>query len=479
MKFTNKLNKIDGNIYTVEEELVVSNGKYEGVLAHDNINHATLVVYSGKGLTGDKIDNYVISKLEGQEWKTFIELYHDANVYAIYETEGDIVEAEDINLLQDEINKINSILENGVGGDYSEDIQLLKAKDIELEKSIDIKIANLVDSSPSTLDTLKEIAEALGNDPNFATTITNELSLKANTDYVNNELSKKSNVHSHPYKDINYVPSWNEVSNKPSEFIPSRHNHSYLELSDKPVIPIVDVTRSYVDAELTKKSDIHNHPYKLDSYIPSWNEITNKPTIPTVDVNKAYVDEKLALKSDVHSHPYKSSSYVPSWSEVTGKPSNATQSVNGFMSNIDKIKLDGIQNNANYFSGSYNDLSDKPSFLNPNIRENIPGNWRFSGHQMYLSSHLYRHRYCDSPYVYDHYYQEGDQLNLVTFGILRVSNGEGGYKEFIFGGNGTLTWDNKEIALKGNIPTKMSQLENDIGLGGIPNKFTWSMLRGY
>ncbi|RUT30830.1 hypothetical protein WG29040_23105, partial [Pseudomonas sp. PAMC 29040] len=40
-------------------------------------------------------------------------------------------------------------------------------------------IAALVDSSPAALDTLKELATALGNDPNFATTITTALSLKA------------------------------------------------------------------------------------------------------------------------------------------------------------------------------------------------------------------------------------------------------------------------------------------------------------
>lgn len=40
-------------------------------------------------------------------------------------------------------------------------------------------IANLVASSPAALDTLNELATALGNDPNFATTITNALALKA------------------------------------------------------------------------------------------------------------------------------------------------------------------------------------------------------------------------------------------------------------------------------------------------------------
>lgn len=41
------------------------------------------------------------------------------------------------------------------------------------------EIANLVDSAPATLDTLNELAAALGDDPNFATTISTELGLKA------------------------------------------------------------------------------------------------------------------------------------------------------------------------------------------------------------------------------------------------------------------------------------------------------------
>ena len=39
-------------------------------------------------------------------------------------------------------------------------------------------IANLIDSSPSTLNTLNELASALGDDPNFATTVTNSIATK-------------------------------------------------------------------------------------------------------------------------------------------------------------------------------------------------------------------------------------------------------------------------------------------------------------
>ena len=41
------------------------------------------------------------------------------------------------------------------------------------------EIANLADSAPAALDTLNELAAALGDDPNFATTVTNSLALKA------------------------------------------------------------------------------------------------------------------------------------------------------------------------------------------------------------------------------------------------------------------------------------------------------------
>jgi hypothetical protein len=45
---------------------------------------------------------------------------------------------------------------------------------------VDTAIANLVSSAPSTLDTLNELAAALGNDPNFATTVTNMIAGKEN-----------------------------------------------------------------------------------------------------------------------------------------------------------------------------------------------------------------------------------------------------------------------------------------------------------
>lgn len=43
---------------------------------------------------------------------------------------------------------------------------------------VDTKVSDLIASAPGTLDTLNELAEALGDDPNFATTVTNNLATK-------------------------------------------------------------------------------------------------------------------------------------------------------------------------------------------------------------------------------------------------------------------------------------------------------------
>lgn len=68
---------------------------------------------------------------------------------------------------------------------------------------VDSKVAALVNSAPATLDTLKELADALGNDANFSTTITTKLGEKVDkTTYESDkagfaaktELNNKKNI---------------------------------------------------------------------------------------------------------------------------------------------------------------------------------------------------------------------------------------------------------------------------------------------
>ncbi len=104
VKFSEKLNKIEGNIYVVEEKVELTGGAYNAPLQHDNINPSTLSVYTGPKLTGDKIQSYVLSTPSLTPWKRTIRIYADVpTVYISYEAEGDTVEAEDVNRLQEEI----------------------------------------------------------------------------------------------------------------------------------------------------------------------------------------------------------------------------------------------------------------------------------------------------------------------------------------------------------------------------------------
>lgn len=131
----------------------------------------------------------------------------------------------------------------------------------ELESYADNKISEVIGSAPETLDTLNELAQALGDDPNFATTISNQIGLKA--DQTALDLHKNDNsIHPTPTKQAewdnkisktekgapNGVPtldengkvtssqlppiasSWDTLTGKPSLFPPAAHTHSVSDV---------------------------------------------------------------------------------------------------------------------------------------------------------------------------------------------------------------------------------------------------------
>lgn len=109
--FLEKLNKVDGNIYVIEESVDLKDGVYSGTLEHDNINPMTLTVHTGPKLTGDRIETYALSTPSLTPWKREIRIYADVpRVYISYECDGDTVEAEDINHVQAAINMTQKAL---------------------------------------------------------------------------------------------------------------------------------------------------------------------------------------------------------------------------------------------------------------------------------------------------------------------------------------------------------------------------------
>ncbi len=123
--------------------------------------------------------------------------------------------------------------------------------------------------------------------------------------------------------------TWNAIGDKPSTFTPSSHTHTKSQITDFPSsMPASDV---YAWAKAPSKP----------SY--SWSEVTNKPSTFTPSSHthplSGISDLQASWDALLKAAP---SAYVtrwPSWSEVTSKPSFATVAT----------------------SGSYNDLSNKPS----------------------------------------------------------------------------------------------------------------------
>lgn len=76
-------------------------------------------------------------------------------------------------------------------------------------------IADLVGSAPGTLDTLKELADALGDDPNFATTISTELGAKANS----SDVYSKTDIQNMSYVSTTVLSGCGYITSIPSEYI--------------------------------------------------------------------------------------------------------------------------------------------------------------------------------------------------------------------------------------------------------------------
>ena len=203
-RFTKKLNKKqDDTVYVIEERLVLKDGVYEGVLAHDHIRRESIRIYTGPELSGDEVIQYYLSVPAETPWKLTIKIFSAATaVYVTYETPGDRVEAEDVNHLQDSMVSVQSELDRfkSVADDVSEahfeqleQLAADKADQISVNAALldkadkantytreqtDERIQRVIGAAPEALDTLQELAQALDNDPDFAATMTTQLAGK-------------------------------------------------------------------------------------------------------------------------------------------------------------------------------------------------------------------------------------------------------------------------------------------------------------
>ena len=88
--------------------------------------------------------------------------------------------------------------------------QLVNDSKFQTEEEVKAAIESIIGSAPDVLDTLKEIADALGNDPNFATTITKKLAALA--EQINQEIEDRTEAVSQVQGDLD--TKYQELSSK-------------------------------------------------------------------------------------------------------------------------------------------------------------------------------------------------------------------------------------------------------------------------
>lgn len=195
-------------------------------------------------------------------------------------------------------------------GDYTDLINtptIPSTEGLATETYVQNKIAEVVNSAPGTLDTLNELAQALGNDPNFATTMATELGKKANT----------ANLAT-----VATSGSYNDLSDKPT--IPSVGNGTLTiqkngtsagtftanATTDKTINIIVPTKVSELTDDVVKGKYLSLTGGTMTGNININNKtITNlkTPTADTEAANKKYVDDQIAANS--------SSTTIITWSD--------------------------------------------------------------------------------------------------------------------------------------------------------------------
>lgn len=134
--------------------------------------------------------------------------------------------------------------------------QLVNDSKFQTEEEVKAAIESIIGSAPDVLDTLKEIADALGNDPNFATTITKKLAALA--EQINQEIEDRTEAVSQVQGDLDI--KYQELSSK----ITLQGENLNKEISDRK------------EADAAMKSEITNLGTSLTALGTELRQIINQ-----------------------------------------------------------------------------------------------------------------------------------------------------------------------------------------------------------
>ena len=235
-KFSEKLNKLEGNVYTIEEVVNPVAGVYEADLGHDNVEPNTINVYTGSKCTGNKINSFVISTPSLTPWKIHIIIYSsEPTLYITYESIGDTVEANDINNVQEAINDSQKALNdeitratnanNALTTNLNNEITRATNKENAITTNLNNEIARAKKAESD------EATRAKSAEGTLTTNLSNEITRATNaektlTTNLSNEVTRATNAENSIKNTINTnKPKWDdkytkaEVDNKISAVI--------------------------------------------------------------------------------------------------------------------------------------------------------------------------------------------------------------------------------------------------------------------
>ena len=233
------------------------------------------------------------------------------NISAFYNDAGYLTQHQS---LTDYLKK-TELANVATSGDYTDLINtptIPSTEGLATETYVQNKIAEVVNSAPGTLDTLNELAQALGNDPNFATTMATELGKKANTANLATVATSGS------YNDLSDTPTIPSVGNGTLTIQKngtSAGTFTANDTTDKTINIIVPTKVSELTDDVVKGKYLPLTGGTMTGNININNKtITNlkTPTADTEAANKKYVDDsKLSIVGTSTTYPIYIGSSTP------------------------------------------------------------------------------------------------------------------------------------------------------------------------
>ena len=222
---------------------------------------------------------------------------------------------------------------NNVTDAHDVENRLSRLKD-EVKLYTDTKISDVVASAPQILDTLKELADALGNDPNFSTTIMSRIGEKLD----------KSEVVTDPTP--NKVLRMDADGKFPVTSIRTDESHETVTKEEKEKWNnIVQVVNNIVSGGEIPKGDgtkpglstndfTNEYKTKLDNIEAGANRYVHPANHPATMISQ---DGENRFVSDTEKNY---------WNNKQDRVGLATQTANGLMSATDKRRLDTMDPSA-------------------------------------------------------------------------------------------------------------------------------------